>query len=175
MADLVPWFAPAFAVYRQVQYWFGIDSGYEELAQLPIYIWMHSTLPGEYFYGFPAVNGRWGGVKVATEEFVTTTTADDVDRFVTDAETSSMYEGCVRGRLRGVGSTTVRRLSCLYTVTPDFGFLVDVHPGLDRVFVVSACSGHGFKHSAAVGEAAARWVTSGRRPAALDSFSFGRF
>lgn len=175
MAELAPWFAPAFAVYRQVQYWFGVESGYEDLAALPVYIWMHSTLPGDYFYGFPAINGRGGGIKVATEEFVDTTTPEEVDRVVTDAEAASMFERCVRGRLKGVGPVTVSRRACLYTVTPDFGFLVDLHPGFDRVFVVSACSGHGFKHSAAVGEAAARWVTSGERPDELASFSFARF
>jgi len=47
---------------------------------------------------------------------------------------------------------------CLYTNTPDDHFLIDAHPDLDGVTVVSACSGHGFKHSAAIGEALARRV-----------------
>ncbi|WP_407658666.1 FAD-dependent oxidoreductase [Methylobacterium planeticum] len=45
--------------------------------------------------------------------------------------------------------------ACLYIVTPDRGFLTDRHPEQDRVHVVSACSGHGFKHSAGIGEAVA--------------------
>jgi sarcosine oxidase len=37
---------------------------------------------------------------------------------------------------------------------------------------VSACSGHGFKHSPAIGEAVAQWLT-GRQPAIdLSAFSF---
>jgi sarcosine oxidase len=32
---------------------------------------------------------------------------------------------------------------------------------MERITVVSACSGHGFKHSAAVGEYAVRLITEG--------------
>jgi glycine/D-amino acid oxidase-like deaminating enzyme len=35
----------------------------------------------------------------------------------------------------------------------------DRHPEHDTVLIVSPCSGHGFKHSPAVGEAVAQWVT----------------
>jgi sarcosine oxidase len=38
-------------------------------------------------------------------------------------------------------------------VTRDFGFVIDRHPQHDRIIVASPCSGHGFKHSAALGEA----------------------
>ena len=35
----------------------------------------------------------------------------------------------------------------------DFGFVIDRHPRHDRIIVASPCSGHGFKHPAALGEA----------------------
>jgi len=69
----------------------------------------------------------------------------------------------------------VRSAVCAYTVTPDFGFIVDDHPALPGVTVVSACSGHGFKHSAALGEALAQRVTTGRSDIDLDSFGLARF
>jgi sarcosine oxidase len=46
-------------------------------------------------------------------------------------------------------------VSCLYTATPDFRFVIDRHPEMANVIVASPCSGHGFKHSAAIGEALA--------------------
>ena len=46
-------------------------------------------------------------------------------------------------------------MTCLYTVTPDLHFLIDRHPRNERVLVVPPCSGHGFKHSAGIGEAVA--------------------
>jgi len=102
---------------------------------------------------------RWAtdtpGVKVATEQTLATTTADAVDRRVTEAETAATYEAHVRGRLRGLQPTTAHQATCLYTSLPEGRFVVDRHPTLDGVTVVSACSGHGFKHAAAIGEAVA--------------------
>ena len=41
--------------------------------------------------------------------------------------------------------------------------------------VVSACSGHGFKHSAAIGEAVAETVLTGRSAIDLAPFGLHRF
>ena len=52
------------------------------------------------------------------------------------------------------------------SVTRDQGegrFIVDAHPAMDRVTVISACSGHGFKHSAAIGEAVAEQISAALR------------
>jgi len=53
----------------------------------------------------------------------------------------------------------VRSATCLYTTTPDAAFRIRPHPASAAITVVSACSGHGFKHSAALGEALAATVT----------------
>ena len=54
-----------------------------------------------------------------------------------------------------------KSVTCLYTVTPDSHFLIDRHPRNERILVVSPCSGHGFKHSAGIGEAVAEIATTG--------------
>lgn len=41
--------------------------------------------------------------------------------------------------------------------------------------VVSACSGHGFKHSAGIGEAVAEHVATGRSSVDLAPFALSRF
>jgi len=85
-----------------------------------------------------------------------------------------MYETHLRGRLRGLKPTTVHQATCLYTSLPEGRFVVDRHPTLDGVTVVSACSGHGFKHSAALGEALAQGLL-GRTPrVSLDAFTLPR-
>lgn len=61
----------------------------------------------------------------------------------------------MRGRLQGAGPRSLRDVTCLYTTTKDGRFVILRHPENPDVTVVSACSGHGFKHSAAVGEAVA--------------------
>ena len=56
-------------------------------------------------------------------------------------------------------------------MTPDFDFVVgeEGHPDFH---VVSACSGHGFKHAPAVGEAVAMKALGLK--ATLDTSTFGR-
>jgi sarcosine oxidase len=69
----------------------------------------------------------------------------------------------------------VRAVTCMYTVTPDWKFVIDRHPRHENVIVASPCSGHGFKHSAAIGEALAQLAMSGRSDIDLSAFSFDRF
>ena len=69
----------------------------------------------------------------------------------------------------------VKALVCLYTVTPDAEFVIDTHPAFPRVTIVSPCSGHGFKHSAAIGEALSELVIDGKSRLDLSPFKFMRF
>ena len=88
-----------------------------------------------------------------------TTDPDNLCREVALGEQEAMYREHVAGRLRGVRPGALRSSACMYTVTPDAGFVVDWLPSDARVLVASACSGHGFKHSAGLGEAVAMAVT----------------
>lgn len=72
-------------------------------------------------------------------------------------------------------SRCVRAVACKYTVTRDFGFIIDHHPASDRVLLASPCSGHGFKHSAAVGEALAELAIEGRTQYEIAPFRLARF
>ena len=86
-----------------------------------------------------------------------------------------MYSAQVQGRLVGVSPRCLRAVTCLYTVTPGFGFVIDRHPDWERVLVASPCSGHGFKHSAAIGEALAERAIDGTSRLDLTPFSLARF
>lgn len=158
-------------VYRQTLHWFAPeDPGAYMPGRCPVFIWMHGVGPEDYFYGFPtAPDGA--GVKVASERYATPTDPDEVDRTVTPAETAAIFARHVAGRLRGVTTNCLGASACLYTVTPDAGFVVDDA----RIVSVSACSGHGFKHSAALGEAIAQLVTTGSSDIDLAPFALGRF
>ena len=50
-------------------------------------------------------------------------------------------------------------------------FVIDRHPYHDSVLIVSPCSGHGFKHSAAIGESVAQLVLDGRSEIDLGPFN----
>jgi sarcosine oxidase len=176
VSDLVPELVPMVRVLRQVLFWFGLrdPSSYPMLRASPVYIWSPGTDPDEVIYGFPMVDGPDGGAKVAREQYVVDTTPDDVDRSVGPAEVEEMYERYVRDRLPALSGRCVKAAVCLYTVTPDSRFVIDRLPSMPNVIVASPCSGHGFKHSAAIGECVARLATGGESPIDLTPFALPR-
>ena len=171
-----PTLARHFKVFRQQIYWFAIDGDPASFRpeSFPIFIWeLQGRAQG--LYGFPALDGPGGGVKVGTEQFEVGTTADAPPAPASAADSATVHAEFVAPFLRGLAARCVKAVSCLYTVTPDFGFVIDAHPDTDRVLIVSACSGHGFKHSPAIGEAAAAWAEDGGVPFGGDAFKLSRF
>jgi sarcosine oxidase len=173
---LAPELGYLFAVHRQLLHWFAIREGYELLREMPVFVWdLGGDAEGfvhlDGFYRFPAVDGPAGGVKVATETYRSTTSPDGRQHPATQAEIDEMYERCIAPRLPWLGPESLRTVSCLYTNTRGSRFAIDRHPQHDAVVVVSACSGHGFKHSPAIGEAVAQLVSAGTSDIDLGPFS----
>ena len=169
---LLPHLARHFAVTRQVQYWFAPESPAPfQAPRFPVFIWELQTRRS-VIYGFPEVTPG-SGVKVATEQYARTVDADDESwREVEAGEPEAMHRALVAPHLSGLTRRGVKAVPCLYTATPSFRFVVDRDPLHPNVIVASACSGHGFKHSAAVGEALAEWIAAGRRPDTLMPFTW---
>lgn len=165
-AVLPPSLAAGFRVTRQVLYWFRARDAAAHAAfgpgRFPVYIWQVPR--PQVIYGFPATGGIDEGVKIATEQEIVATTADTVDRTVGEAETRAMYETYVAPFLPGLSPRCVKSKVCLYTQVERARFVIDRLPGQDNIVVASPCSGHGFKHSAAIGELLAAMVLDGARP-----------
>jgi sarcosine oxidase len=101
-------------------------------------------------------------VKIGKDCFDSPVDPDTMQRTVSQQEIDTMYKELIAPNFAGVMSTCVQAKTCTYTTTKDFKFIVDYLPGFgDSVVVVSACSGHGAKHAAAVGEAVAEKVILG--------------
>jgi sarcosine oxidase len=113
------------------------------------------------------------GVKVLTEQYARTTTPHTLDRTVKPEEIAHLYH-MTTTRLHGVREELVQAEVCMYTVTPDEHFIIDFHPGSERVVIASPCSGHGFKHAAAVGETLAELALNGRSTLDISKFSLAR-
>jgi sarcosine oxidase len=164
-----------FRVTRQAQFWFDVPSDIArfEPGRFPIFIW---ELQGaaQPIYGFPAIDGPRGGLKIASEQDVATTTPDTVDREVSAEEAREMHATRVAPYFPDVGAHCVKSACCLYTATPDAHFVIDRHPQHPQVIVASPCSGHGFKHSAAIGEALAQIVMDGKSTIDMSPFAFSR-
>lgn len=175
--ELFPEGTDIFAVHRQLLYWFPVRAGYGQLRDMPIFVWDFGGERPAFvhlhgFYGFPAVDGPSGGVKLATETYKMTTKPDRHPHPASQAETAEMYRDYVQARLPWLGPEPVRTVSCLYTCTRGNRFVIDRHPDHEAVLIVSPCSGHGFKHSAAIGEAVAQWVVNGPAGPDIDLSAF---
>ena len=162
-AFLGPALKPAFVVQRQVLHWLEITQPELFPASSPVFIWMHGDGDEDYVYGFPP-SASPGSIKVATEQYTRTCDPETVDRTISAAEVAAMHAHHIAGKLAGVAPRATRSAVCLYTTSRDNGFLIDRHPDMARVVLVSACSGHGFKHSAGIGEAVARHLLEPETP-----------
>jgi len=162
--------ADLFKVYRQVLYWFDVSAAYGQYVQakFPVFIRSLGRASGDFFYGFPAIDGPDGGLKLASEEYETTTPPEQVNRTATDAEALHIYRNYVSGRLAHIGPRCVRSAVCLYTSTADSNFVID--RVAENVLLASPCSGHGFKHSAAIGETLAELALT--RTSKIDTSPF---
>lgn len=165
------------SVYRQVMFWFdvGADTGAFGPERFPVFIWALGDEDGSAFYGFPAVGPGTPALKMATAQYQTTTTPQVVNRTVAPAEIDEMLSRYLQPRINAGQARCTEAHACLYTVTPDHGFVIDRLVGWPGVHVASPCSGHGFKHSAAIGEALALRVLGLPEWADLSAFSADRF
>ncbi len=174
MLDLImPEYRSGLEVYRQVIYWFEADdiNVFTE-SNFPFLIWIGDT-DQDFFSAFPTPRDGIQGVKVLTEHYAETTTPDTLDRIVKPEEIAHLYQ-MTTDRLHGVTDNLVHADVCMYTMTPDEHFLIDFHPDSDRIVMASPCSGHGFKHSAAVGETLAELALNGQSTLDISQFSLSR-
>ncbi len=167
--------APHMAVTRQVLHWFPpADPAAFAPDRCPVYIWTYGNTPEEGFYGFPVPPGT-EGVKIAMEQYqAVVADPDHLQREVTAEEVAHMHRAHLAERMPGLLPDSLRSVVCPYTMTRDGDFLVSRAPENNRVLLVSACSGHGFKHSAGLGEAVAAMVAGAAPVPALAGFTAGR-
>ena len=173
---LEPSYADRFKVYRQVMFWFKMQDGMRDAmlpGRFPIFIWILDGDADNVFYGFPSLDGKT--IKIASEQFVETTTPEKVRREVTKEEKEFMYRRFLADRLPCVTNDCERAAGCLYTMTPDSDFVIDRHPAHPQIIIASPCSGHGFKHSAAIGEVVADLIIEGKSKIDIGSFGIKRF
>lgn len=138
-------------VYRQVMHWFAPSEGDTSYSpeNCPVFI---RELPSgnKPLYGFPDIDGE--GVKICTEQFGVTVTPSEINRQTDVNEALDMYDELVVPWFNGVERSCLKSVTCMYTLREGFRFLIDRHPENANVIVASPCSGHGFKHSPAIGE-----------------------
>jgi len=133
-------------------------------------VWIDAST---YDYGFPS-DGRIAGVKVGLHQRGETTDPDSV-RSGLDEEFVRGRIACAASRLPDLSDEVTHAHVCLYTNTPDEDFIIDRTPGLPNVWLVSGCSGHGFKFTVLLGRIAAELAAGAAYPPELSRFSLDRF
>ncbi len=138
-----------FKICRQILHWLEIDRD-SDWENYPVFMWGFGSKAEDFIYGFPSLDGI--SIKVASEAFIDVEHPDNLNREVSSSEQKEFWEAKIKGRLNGLTGRFIKSEVCFYTVTEDARFVIEELPGKQNGFLVSACSGHGFKHAAALGE-----------------------
>jgi sarcosine oxidase len=157
-------------VTRQVMSWFEPrEPALFELGRFPVFL---MRTPHGNHYGFPSVGGL---VKIAKHHHLDESVdPESVDRAVS-AQDEAAVRAAVAAHIPAADGPLARAKTCLYTVTPDHDFIIDLAPGAPNVVVASACSGHGFKFAPVLGEILADLATLRRTAHDIGRFRLGRF
>lgn len=155
-------------VMRQTLHWFGGDSRHRR-DRFPVFI---ADVPNGPFYGLPAIDSS--GVKVARHYNAPELPTPDGVNWETSTSDIAPVRAFLDAHVPGAGAHTKAQV-CMYTVTPDHHFVIDVHPELPNVSVACGFSGHGFKFASAVGEVLADLADTGRTNHDIGLFKATRF
>jgi sarcosine oxidase len=158
-------------VMRQVPQWFGTrDDRLFRRDVFPLYI---AEVPQGHFYGFPMLDPA--GVKVAQHYGAPELPGPDVIRYEPTAADEESARDFLRRHLPAVDGPRNRASVCVYTLTPDRHFILDLHPEHANVALAAGFSGHGFKFASVVGEILADLAENGRTDLPISMFRVGRF
>jgi Glycine/D-amino acid oxidases (deaminating) len=134
--------------------------------RFPIWIWMDDPC----FYGFPAFGEA--GPKAGQDAGGRETTAD-ARTFEPDAEALDRVVRFLERHLPGALGPVIYTRTCLYTLTPDRDFVLDVLPDHPEI-AVAIGGGHGFKFASLVGQILSELSIDGRSLCDLTPFRIDR-
>lgn len=125
------------------------------------------------YYGFP-MDGRINGVKFASHHVGETVQPDEVARVVDENYVQQAIDYAAK-RLPDLQNEVTYSAVCLYTNTPNEDFILDKVPTMPNVWMVSGCSGHGFKFTVLLGYIAATLASGGTYQRDISRFSLEKF
>ncbi|HEX4164478.1 MAG TPA: N-methyl-L-tryptophan oxidase [Bryobacteraceae bacterium] len=173
-AQFLPELAVPFDVRRHAMCWFQPPAGVDLFApdRFPVYIW--DVDGSNVFYGFPAIDGSTGGVKIAMHSGGEPCTPAALS---SDIPASSVEElrRYIRRFLPALNGELLRSVPCMYTLTPDEHFVIAQLSETPQVAIAVGFSGHGFKFSSVIGEILADLAISGTTSQSISLFSPDRF
>lgn len=159
-----------FRVERQVVAWFDpVRAADVESDRLPVFIVEEGP---DVYYGFPAIDER--GVKLGLMHHPGDSVEPDASPPPEPDETAKLHDFLAR-TVPAAAGRLLDAQACLFTMTPDAAFVLDLHPDAPNVVVAAACSGHGFKFAPVVGEIAADLADEGTTRHGIQFLRYDRF
>src|SRR5262245_48802164 len=157
-------------VMRQAMLWFGTDDDARFRRDVfPIFL---AETPAGPFYGLPVVDAR--GLKVARHYGAPgLESPSEIERALRSEDEPPVRE-FLETYLPDASGPLRHGQTCIYTLTPDRHFLIDLHPDFPNVAIAAGFSGHGFKFASVVGEILADLADTGRTRWPIGMFSFAR-
>jgi len=151
-------------VRRKVVMWFEPRSKHHTVeAGCPVFCF--DTAEG-FFYGFPAIDER--GMKLG--EHSGGAVVDDPDRLDRGLHADDLLrvQSFIENHVPDLPATPLDHSVCMYTMTPDEHFIVDIHPEQTNVVFAAGFSGHGFKFAPVMGTILADLALTGKTDQPMD-------
>ncbi|HET6971052.1 MAG TPA: FAD-dependent oxidoreductase [Phenylobacterium sp.] len=133
---------------RQEVYHFGLAPGDARFTPARLPVWADFN-DGDLVYGFPDLEGQ--GFKFAFDAHGPVVDPDTQSRQPTPAGVERARAYLAQRFPALADAPLIHARVCQYENSSNGDFLIDRLPGHDRVWLVGAGSGHGFKHGPAVG------------------------
>jgi glycine/D-amino acid oxidase-like deaminating enzyme len=148
---------------KQDVFFFGTPAGDTRFHDPNVPVWADHR--DHFYYGIPGSDRR--GFKIADDTRGPEFDPTNGERVVDPATLKNVREYIAFRFPALKDAPLIETRVCQYEQTPDSHFIIDRHPENKSVWLVGGGSGHGFKHSPAIGEMAAELILKGREPAAL--------
>lgn len=155
---------------RKTFAWFDVDEAIYGENVFPAFAF---DTPNGYYYGFPSV--QKAGLKVGRHDGGTTINPDEA--MTTFGEKVGDQEDLTQFLINFMPSAgnLLYGKTCIYTLTPDEDFIVDLHPKHPNIAIAAGFSGHGFKFSSVIGKILSELIINRRTNENIDLFAIERF
>lgn len=161
---------PPMRVLRKHLHWYAAERRpWHVDAGCPVFFF---EMPQGYFYGFPAIDSR--GVKLAEHSGGEVVVDPSSVSRRTDPVDARRVRDFAAECLPSLAGPPTDHAVCMYTMTPDEHFLVDLHPDCRRVAIAAGFSGHGFKFASVLGEILAELSLDGQTQWPIDPLRLAR-
>jgi sarcosine oxidase len=135
-------------------------------SRFPIWIWMDvPSLYGFPVFGEPAVKIAWDRCEIVTDP--------NTRSFQPRGDVTNEVTRFAARHLPGAAGPVHLAKTCLYTLTPDRDFVLDVLPERPEI-AVAIGGGHGFKFASLIGRILSELSIDGRSPRDLAPFRIDR-